>query len=222
MKQTMVMWIGILMAAHVQAQLVSFSFTGAAGNEPSFGPDAQPVGAWVASMTRGLGLNPSGNADTFSASNWSTAGRDDSDYYSFSIQPELFMSLNLTRLVLDERRSASGIRDWCVRSSLDGFATDLSYFAVPDSTATRADQITLLGSEFSHVTSEVEFRIYGYRAESAGGTWRVDNVALYGGISAVPEPEEYASVFGAALVVFACIDHVRRQRLSPVVIKTDS
>ncbi len=208
----MIMGLGILVAAQVQAQLVSYSFTGAEGGEASFGPDAQPAGAWAAPMTRGSGLSSSASANTFSASNWSVGGRDDTDYFSFSIQPEVSMSLSLTRLVLDERRSGTGIRDWCVRSSLDGFAADLSQFAVPDSTATRADQTTLLGSSFAHLTSDVEFRIYGYNSESAGGTWRLDNVELYGSVSPVPEPAEYASVFGAALVVFACFDRVKRQR----------
>jgi hypothetical protein len=208
MKTIMLGLIGWIIAFQLQAQLVTFTFTGASGNEVSFAPDQPLLGAAVSPMMRGPGLTLASGADTFNASAWSTGARDANDYFTFSLTPDPGMRMTLTGLALDERRSLTGIREWCVRSNLDGFGTDLSLFAVPDNAETRLGQTTLLGSAFANLTGTVEFRLYGYGAETTAGTWRMDQVALDGSISAVPEPSEYAMVFGLGLMVFALGERV--------------
>jgi hypothetical protein len=193
----------IIMANSASAQLVTFSFSGATGDETTFSPDAQPLSATVGSMSRGLGLTPSASAGTFSSKSWTTVSvLDATDYYSFSITPSTGFGMTLTSLVLDERRSSTGIRNWSVRSSLDSFASDLASFAVPDNDDVRTSQSTALGSAFESLTSGLEFRIYGYSSESGAGTWRIDNVQLSGTLTAVPEPHEYAIVAGLGLLGF--------------------
>lgn len=189
-----------LASGSLKAQIVAFSFNGAAGNEAIFDPDAQPAGAAVNGMIRGTGINPSASAGTFSASSWSASGLDPADYFSFSITPHAGMSLALTQLVLDERRSNTGIRDWSIRSSVDSFTQDLGTFHVPDDSLTRANQSIWFGGEFLDLRDTVEFRIYGYASESASGTWRIDNVELYGGITPVPEPSFSGLAAGMGLV----------------------
>ena len=168
--------------------LTTFSFTGASGGETSLSPDSQPVGATVSNMTRGSGISPNANAGTFSASGWTaSAARDLNDYFSFTIATDSGYLLSLTRLELDERRSGSGIRQWAVYSSLDGFASALASFAVLDNDSIRPNQGVPLGSEFSALTGNIEFRIYGFQSEnSTAGTWRVDNVELEGALSRAP------------------------------------
>jgi hypothetical protein len=194
-----------LVAVSLPAQLVTFSFNGAAGNEAIFAPDAQPAGLLVGGMTRGPGITPTASAGTYSASGWNTAGRDQTDYFSFAITPYAGLSLTLTQLTLDERRSSTGIRDWCVRSSVDGFAHDLGYFHVPDDSLTRLNQTTWLGSELAHLQETVEFRIYGYSSESSAGTWRIDNVELYGSVTPVPEPSASALMAGLGLIAWVAL-----------------
>lgn len=187
-----------------QAQLVSYSFTGAAGNEVSFAPDTVPAGLTASAMTRGSGLTGSANSGTFAAANFTTGvALDANDYFTFSLAPAAGMSLTLTRLELDERRSGTGIRNWSVRSSLDGFSQDLGAFSVPDDTNTRLNQTTALGAAFQDLAHPVEFRVYGFGAEAASGTWRLDNVEAYGGITPVPEPSSAALLAGAGLIAFA-------------------
>ena len=72
---------------------------------------------------------------------------------------------------------------------MDGFSSNIgAVFSVPDSSATRTDQsISLTGGTFDQIGDPVEFRIYGFNAESAAGTWRVDNVELFGTLTPVPE-----------------------------------
>ena len=208
MKTIMVLHFFLLSLCFARAQIVVFSFNGAAGNELTLAPDAQPTFATVDSMSRGSGLTASSSAGTFSSSAWTTGSSPEvSDYYSFSITPIDGTLLTLSSLTLDERRSSTGIRDWSVRSSLDNFAADLSHFTVPDDANTRIDQATQLGSSFQSILAGLEFRIYGYNAESGAGTWRIDNVKLSGSysFSAVPEPQEYALVVGAGLFAFAVV-----------------
>jgi len=95
------------------------------------------------------------------------------------VTPSPGATLNLSALQLDERRSATGIRSGSVRSSLDGFASDIALFAVPDDTLFRTQSIPLPAS-FHSLTTAVEFRLFGFQAEADGGTWRVDNVIPLG------------------------------------------
>ncbi len=188
----------------VCAQLIVYSFTGAAGNELLLPPDAQPAHAVASPMSRGPGLAPSASADTFSASGFTTGGvLDPSDYYTFTVTPNPGYEMTLTGLELDERRSGTGIRNWLIRSSLDGFSLDLQVFSVPDDTATRVNQGLVLGPSFAALAGPVEFRLYGFGAESLSGTWRIDNLEVAGSITPVPEPGTCALMFGAGLLGFA-------------------
>jgi hypothetical protein len=180
---------GVFTGNFLCAQIITYSFTGADGDEATFAVDSQPSDGTASDMGRGSGVNPSSNAGTFSASSWSTGGLDVDDYFTFSLTPDPGFQLSLTELQLDERRSGTGIRDWSIRSSLDAFAADIgTAFSVPDNTSTRTDQsIDLTGGMFEDLTSAIEFRIFGYNAEGGGGTWRLDNVDLFGTITPVPE-----------------------------------
>lgn len=191
----------LLLSSNLNAQIVSYSFTGAVGNETSVSPDQQPPGATAGSFTRGSGLNASAAADAFSASSWSTGGLALDDYFTFSLTPHSGYEVTLTELQLDERRSGTGVRDWVVRSSLDEFTVDIgTVFSVPDSSATRTDQtVSLVGGTFDQIGGPIEFRIYGYHAESAAGTWRLDNVELFGTLTPVPEVSGAFWVAGSLL-----------------------
>src|SRR5687768_3493837 len=154
---------------NVQAIQVTYSFAGAAGNEASFGPDAQPPGMSASDVTRGSGLTPSAASGAFSSSAWTTAAtRDLNDYYALAIGPQAGFLMTLTRLELDERRSSTGIRSWSVYSSLDSFASALGTFSVPDDDLTRVNQGINLSGAFANLALPVEFRIYGFQAEASG------------------------------------------------------
>ena len=165
------------------AQIVLYSFTGSAGNEVTLPPDAQPTNATASDISRGSGVSGSASGGTFSSSGWSTGALLTVDYYEITLTPSSGFALNLTSLVFDERRSGTGIRDWEVRSSLDSYGASLGGGNVPDNTSTRTQTVTL-GASFTGLASAVTFRIYGYNAEAAGGTWRVDNVNINGTITA--------------------------------------
>jgi cysteine-rich repeat protein len=161
--------------------VAQFAFTGAAGTETTFAADlVDPALAATPAMSRGTGVTPSAAADAFSASAWTTSTAiDTTDFYRFTVTPAAGKAMNLLALQLDERRSATGIRSWSIRSSLDAFASDLAVFMVPDDTLTRTERATL-PAQFRNLTTPVEFRIFGFGSEAATGTWRLDNVELIG------------------------------------------
>ncbi|SNR71480.1 T9SS type A sorting domain-containing protein [Hymenobacter mucosus] len=166
--------------AHAQTLLGQYSFTGATGSEATFNADAQPTNAQLSPVTRGTGVVASAGSNTFAATDWSTAALDATDYFSFSVTPSAGYTLRLDSLRLDERRSGTGIRDWAIRSSLDNFTANLLAVNVPDNTDTRNNTLVTLPAAFAAVASPVEFRIYGYNAEAAAGSWRIDDLRVLG------------------------------------------
>ncbi|MCU0392853.1 MAG: Ig-like domain-containing protein, partial [Thermoflexibacter sp.] len=162
------------------AQLVTYSFTGATGSEATLPPDAQPANGTASNISRGIGITASASANTFSASGFSTTGIDPNDYFAFSIQPNSGFQLIINGIEFDERRSLTGIRTLSVRSSRDGYATDLAVINVPDNDLTRTQTVNLVC--FTRITTNTTFRIYGYASEATGGTWRLDNVKILGTI----------------------------------------
>ena len=205
MKRTLAVIVSLALSSPaLQAQLILYNFAGAAGNEVAFPANFSVEHLHAGLLTRGSGLTPTASADTFSSSGFTLAGAPDAnDYYAFTLAPDDGYQMSLSGLELDERRSSTGIRQWSVRSSLDGFGADLGLFTVPDDTATRVNQATSLGFAFQELASPVEFRIYGFGAEGASGTWRIDNLEMMGSVSPIPEPGTCALMFGFGLVVFA-------------------
>jgi hypothetical protein len=128
---------------------------------------------------------------------------DGNDYFGFSLSPDVGYQLSLSVFEIDERRSGLGIGEWTVRTSLDGFTSDLSPgpISVPDNTNIRSGQrLDFDEATYSGITEGLDFRIYGYEAEGSAGTWRIDNLELFGEITAVPEPASWLAGVGMGLL----------------------
>jgi hypothetical protein len=196
-----------ILSYEIQAQIAQFSFTNSIGDELTFAADSQPANGTVSSISRGAGLTPNISADRFSSRAWSLNGLDVNDYYTFSITPQTGFQTTLTGLSLDEGRSGTGPTNWAVYSSLDNFNAALSSFNIaPSDTSMRLNQTILLNGSFENLDSSVEFRFYAWDATSGSGTWRIDNVKLFGSIdpvTSVPEPSALALMsMGLFMVCF--------------------
>jgi len=168
----------LVFAICARAQSQSFSlvydFAGLSGNQASTPVRASSLIANLSAtdLVRGPGISAASGSGSFAASGFSTTGMNLDDWFGWSIGPASGHSLTLTQLVIPERRSASGIRAFALRSSRDNFVSDIFSAAVPDDTKVRSHSVAL-GSAFAGVESSVEFRLYGYQAESSSGTWRL-------------------------------------------------
>lgn len=194
--------------------LVNWDFTGATGSQVSTSAtEAVAFASFIDAgvVTRGSGLTASAAGSSISSTGFSTGAIDLNDYYTFSLSAVSGSTFSVDTILFSERRSGTGIRDIAVRSSLDGFTSNLATFNVPDDTATRPQSVGL-GVNFDNLSGTVEFRIYGFTAESAAGTWRLATLALDGSaaMASVPEPSTYATILGGVALVGVMVTRRRR------------
>lgn len=167
----------------------------------------------------GTTANPNASA-RFSFTGWPVgAANSDDNYgnYTANLSPNIYYemklsivsgyTLHLNELNFDLRRSGTGIRTFCVRSSLDNYTNNLAastgtntnlevipnniFFWKYDSLSTNSDQkgskITF-DANFSSLTGTVVLRFYAWNSESSGGSFSLDNVNFTGTMSHILSP----------------------------------
>jgi hypothetical protein len=160
--------------------LVEFDFTGQPGDQESTPASWTAPGVTATPFKRGFGLDPRAGANSIGAQGWTTGDLLDlnSDYFEFVISPSDGATLNINSIAFAEFRSANGITEFTLRSSLDDFHHDViaSPIAVPDDGNTRSHQLEL-GDAFDAIVSPIKFRLYGYRAENSSTSrwWIIDH-----------------------------------------------
>lgn len=170
--------------------VTSGSFT--AVGTPSLNPNAGGRFSFVG-WPSGMGLN--GN-DTYSTM---TGSINTSEYYEIALTPQSGYTLSLNTLTFKVQRSGTGIRNYAVRTSADGFTNNLPASITPansnlsvvgtneffwnlDATtsAQNGSTINFLGAS---TTSSVSFRFYAWNSESSGGTFSIDTVIFNGSVA---------------------------------------
>jgi exonuclease III len=135
-------------------------------------------------------------------------------YFEVTVSPNPGSVYSLSSITFKVQRSATSIRTYVVRSSIDNFASNLPastadttieirdnniFYLKADKSLTATDKssvITLPADNFSSLTSSVTFRIYAWNAESSGGTFSIDNVEFAGTVTDKAAPT--LSVFSPA------------------------
>jgi len=207
----------------------NYNFSGVTTTSGVIDPTPPPtvVGLTLGSFSaQGLSANP-GAAGRFTFSGWNatTPGIDQNRFYEVTLEPAAGNLLNLDSISFGVRRSGTGPRDFSIRSSVDQFATTLGEatasspeISVTDNafrfvndispSANISGNTVQLSSAYDALTQPVSFRFYAANPESASGSFTVDDVT-FSGVTAVPEPHEYAALSAGALVAFA----IARKRL---------
>ena len=159
------------------ANLGAWALTAAPGEGTTDEPSKVTVGNFVAGS--GVVSLTFGSSGGF-GSGWTTAGSPDStDYFEVTIAPQAGYGLSISQIDYSERRSSTGIREFQVRVSTNNFSSYvvLATNAVPDTDSERTysmADLNLLVQE-GHT---FRLRFYGYLAEAAGGTWRINDNSL--------------------------------------------
>lgn len=169
----------------------------------------------------GVGTAPTETGGTFGFDGWDTGAADGetvfanltgsintAKYYEFTVQPATDQAMFLNNLRFDVARDTMGPRTWAVRSSVDGYATNLPISINPTNSAISAqagdvffynnDTTTLekgsnvdLSSASFTTMSPITFRIYAWNAEGAAGDFIVDNVRLNGTFGLLEDLQNY-------------------------------
>jgi hypothetical protein len=180
----------------------SFTEVNMIANPAVFGPGVGAVGFVTGNPGR-----------AYTANNWFTGYFDPNDYIEFTIGPAAGYMMTLTHFTFDFKRSGTGIREWQIRTSQDGF-TSISLVASVQDNDFWWTQPMFLSPMFDNLTANVTFRIYGYMAEGAAGTLRFDNVYFTGTVNEIPPPvplSGWAIVIGLVLIsTFAVIRYGRQ------------
>jgi hypothetical protein len=133
-----------------------------------------------------------GGTEYFGEGGWPAGGLNPAVYFQFGLAPIAGFQLDITSVVLRIRRSntgtpaGSGPVSWSLRSSIDGFATDIASGSM---THNYANYTIAPGSAFLNVYTPVTFRLYGYNMSTgSGGTSRlvIDNISVDGITNVLP------------------------------------
>lgn len=121
-------------------------------------------------------------------------------YYDITITPQTNYELAFDSITFKALRSGTGPRFWAVRHSVNGFAANINAISTNTnisvvSTGTDVNAFkwttdsyttTTIQSGFkvfpslTQITTPVSFRWYAWNAESTNGTFRIDDVNIYG------------------------------------------
>lgn len=164
----------------------------------------------------------SGIAGEFSFANWPTGAAngetnfsnltgtlDPLKYYEITVAPKPSSSMSLTGLKFKVNRSLTGPRTYAVRSSADGFTSNLTATITPSnsnlsvntgnvyfynndvSNSELGSTITVSGANFTNKDIPVTFRIYAFNAEDNLGEFSIDDVSVLGSTGVIENIQNY-------------------------------
>lgn len=156
----------------------TFGNTGTETIEPSVYNDTNIA---ATNLTQGT-ITAAANGNRFGGNGWWNTGNTvagntiteavtGNGYIQFVVTPNSGYSFTPTSFVFNWDKSGTGPKNVTLRSSVDGFTTDLGSVA-PTAAIATPNTITITG--LTNITTETTFRIYGYGATAAGGTGGFD------------------------------------------------
>lgn len=135
----------------------------------------------VSGISFGSGLIASNANDRFTASGFNVGSTLRTDeYFEFSITPQLGYQVNLNSFYYTAERNGNGPQVLQLRSSIDGFTSNIGTPTIPGST------ISLTAAIYQNIANTITFRLYPYNASSAAGTLSINDFFFFG--TAAPAP----------------------------------
>ena len=155
--------------------LATYTFEDASTNYTT-APDlvAANLDAGSVSALTGTPGNYGGNPNNaIGATAWTS-----NNYFSVTLTPSAGYQVHVEGLKFDDRRSNTGPGTWSIQSSADGFVADLASGASHTTYATNSATFDVPAT-----TNALTLHVSGLAASSGGGTWRMDNLILYGSVN---------------------------------------
>ncbi|MEY2692581.1 MAG: hypothetical protein RIT03_971 [Bacteroidota bacterium] len=157
----------------------TFGNTGTELTEPSVFNNANLT---TSDLTFGAGIVPAGNGLRFGGTNWFDTGNTvagstiteaiaGNNYLQFIVTPNFNYAFTPTSFVFSWGRSGTGPVNVALRSSVDGFASNLGVVTGLTSLS-NGNTITITG--LTNISTATTFRLYGYGGTGTGGTGGFD------------------------------------------------
>jgi len=178
--------IGLLLLGHADGQttVATWSFNGTTAGTVGSGAHLTAANVTVGSDIGSTAFN---GAEYYGQDGWPTTTTLDANaYFQFSVTANSGYSLVLNTVNLTIRHSntgsgaGSGAQSWSLRSSLDGFASDIQTGTMTENYGTVA---VTLPAAFQSIPSTVSFRLFGYNSLTTTGGFNrfvTDNINIQG------------------------------------------
>lgn len=212
---------------------------------PSLALDTTGIGMAYSSFSA-MGVSDNSSVDgAFSFSQWPTGSANGdslfaqftgaintSQYYEFTITPQLGYSAPITGISFKVDRSADGPRTFAVRTSISGFNTNLTGTVTTSETVlalngpntfyfkrdtTGLPSTANFTASYINVVDPITFRIYAWNAEDPNGTFSVDTVQVKGNYGAIENVQNYMEYSGCShMFTHGQTDRMRATLAMPV------
>lgn len=138
----------------------------------------------VSGIGRGSGINGNAGGDRYNSNSWNTVALDTDAYFTWTLTPSSGYQVSFVDLQFIAQKSGSGPTNASIRSSLDSFASDIDSWTMSASSQTFPSRtITLSGASFQDILTPIEFRLYGWGASGASGTYSINSFVFNGSVS---------------------------------------
>ncbi len=124
----------------------------------------------ITDICRGSGVTYNSTGSDYNTRSWPQVNTlDQTAYLEFAVSPSSNYNLYVSQIKIRMDRSGTGPSELRLRSSVDGYVSDLlSVSALSTTGAVFTQNLSLLSSE------KITFRLYGYNASSSAGTFDIE------------------------------------------------
>ncbi|HIP31161.1 MAG TPA: hypothetical protein EYG86_00220, partial [Crocinitomicaceae bacterium] len=157
----------LLISLSGYSQIMTFDFNGLAGNEATAPSNFNDPNVAAGIISRGAGVNPANNGNRFNGNGWETGtlanAITNNHYMEFTVTPSGGCNFTVTSIAVNVQASGTGPSNMALRSSLDGYSTNLGAVAAVPSVSTFTFTQTA-------VAVAVTYRVYMYGASGGAGS----------------------------------------------------
>jgi hypothetical protein len=137
----------------------------------------------VTGIKRGSGIAATSALNRFAASRWNSGIQDSNDYFEFTLTPNSGFQINFLNFVYKAQLSSTGPVNFVFRSSLDNYTADIATPVITKSPPGEVTPTPIDLSTFQSITTPITFRLYGWGASSATGTFSINEFTFNGSVS---------------------------------------
>ncbi len=128
----------------------------------------------VSGISRGSGITAINANNRYDAVNWHSSTLDLADYFEFVLTPNAGKEINFIEFKYTSQVSENGPTDFTLRSSVDGFTSNIGLISQNGGTVLLSDP------SFQNRTTATSFRIYGWGAILGVGAFSINDFAFKG------------------------------------------